>query len=240
MLIAEDMLPKVLSGGQALQDWEASSSLGYYETVLRRDAAIPSEPDAVFVLLEGWACGYKILRDGERQICSIHVAGDGPDFRKLFLPAAELEFRTLTPCRTGIISAAGLRELCRQSDTVANAVVKHIAVSAAISEEWIANIGRRRAINRVAHLICELACRLDAARGASQSRYAIPLTQADLGDATGLSTVHVNRVLQELRARGLVEFAAGQLVIPDRRQLAQLAGFDPRYLHLALPHVNFA
>ena len=115
---------------------------------------------------------------------------------------------------------------------ISRALLREVSISAGIAEEWVANIGRRRAIMRVAHLLCELACRLDAAHGKPQKAYIIPLTQADLADATGLSTVHVNRVLQELRGRRLVEFNGGHLSIPDWGRLVEIAGFDQKYLHL--------
>lgn len=235
MPTTNDVLLRALSARYSLEPWEQSAlaALSSRELAIRRDAVVPDEGGMLFLVLEGWVCGYKILNSGERQICALHVDGDIPDFRRLVLPPAGLEYRSLTVCRIGLISAAAMRELCRKSPGVAHGVMRNLTVISTIAEEWIVNIGRRRAINRVAHLICELAVRLEAIKGSIQARYVIPLTQTDIGDATGLSAVHVNRVLQELRTKRLLEFRGGQFFILDRQRLIDLAGFDPEYLDRA-------
>ena len=235
MLITNAVLLNIFSKAGRLdaRDAAAIADLPSREILIKRDMDVSPDGETVFVLLEGWVCGYKLLGDGERQICSIHIAGDVPDLRRLLLMSSDLEYRTLSHCRIGLVPAQLLRDFFGRSAAIPRAVLREVSISAGIAEEWVANIGGRRAISRVAHLLCELVCRLDAARGAAQSTYAIPLTQTDLGDATGLSTVHVNRVLQQLRGRRLLELNGGQLSILDRQRLAEVAGFNHKYLHIA-------
>jgi CRP-like cAMP-binding protein len=229
-----DILSNLFSRVGVLDDKDAAAiaRLPSREIVLKRDSDVSMDGDWVFVLLDGWVCGYKLLSAGGRQICSIHIHGDAPHLGRLLPLDADLDYRTLSDCRLGLVPAQPLRDLFHRSVVISRAVLREISISACIAEEWIANIGRRRAIMRVAHLLCELACRLDAAHGKPQKAYIIPLTQADLADATGLSTVHVNRVLQELRGRRLVEFNGGHLSIPDWGRLVEVAAFDQKYLHL--------
>lgn len=234
MPITNDVISNIFSRAGELEDKEAAAIAGLpaREMSLKRDSDVSRDGDAVFVLLEGWVCGYKLLGDGQRQICSIHIPGDMPDLRRLLFPVGDLEYRALSSCRLGLVPAQPLRDLFRRSPAIARAILREMSIIATIAEEWVANVGRRRAIARIAHLLCELIYRIDAARGSAQSSYLVPLTQTDLGDATGLSTVHVNRVLQELRGKRVLEFTGGQLSIPDRRLLAEIAGFDRKYLHL--------
>lgn len=226
-----DVLLRVLSAGSMLdaRERDAIAAMSSREAVLQRGDPLPLA-DAIFVTLEGWVCGRKVLNDGEQQICALHMEGDTPDFRRLFCSRASLEYQALTPCRIGLASIAALRYLYNGFPGVANGVCRCTAIAANISDEWIANIGRRRAINRVAHLLCELIYRVDNINGAVQKDYTIPLTQIELGEATGLSTVYVNRVLQELRRQHVLAFHGGNLVIFDRQRLADMAGFDPTYL----------
>jgi len=228
------MISKIISRTGQLDDRDGAAITGLpcRELSLKRDSEVSRDGDTVFVLLEGWVCGYKLLGDGQRQICSIHIAGDMPDLRRLLFPAGDLEYRALSTCRLGLVPAQSLRDLFHRSPVIARAVLREVTITAGIAEEWVVNVGRRRAIERIAHLLCELISRIDAVRGIAQPAYHVPLTQSDLGDATGLSTVHVNRVLQELRSNRLLEFTGGQLSIPDRRLLVEIAGFDRKYLHL--------
>jgi CRP-like cAMP-binding protein len=207
----------------------ALSSLPCHELQLPRGAELPVDSNAIFIPLEGWLCGCKFLGDGNRQICSIHIPGDVLDFHSLLWPGSILKYFALTPCQLGLVPKADLLAACKESPALALAIFRESAKNAAILLEWIANIGSQRAIKKVAHLICELAFRLDAA-GNARTAYQIPLTQVDLGDATGMSAVHVNRVLQELRNATLLELAGQRIMIPDRQRLAEFAGFDPKYL----------
>ena len=207
--------------------------LAVRELSLRRDQAVPEQEENIFLLLEGWACGQKMLPEGERQICSIHLPGDIPNLLDLAIPRRDIEYRAIGPCRVLLTPVSAMRGICRLSAALSAGLWRNAAVHASIAEEWITNIGRRRAIHRIAHLFCELLARMDAQGAGARSSYEFPLTQNDIGDATGLSTVHVNRVLQELRGKNILELGSGSLVVPDRARLAVLAGFNPGYLHMA-------
>jgi CRP-like cAMP-binding protein len=238
MPITNDILLEALSvhGRFHAQDSHALASLACRGVSLPRDAVVRLDDDATFVVVDGWIAGAKIGDSGERQICAIHIEGDLVDVRRLFVPTHELEYRALSAARVAHVSSSALRDLCRTSFAITCATLRSIAVAAAVSEEWVVNIGRRRALHRVAHLICELISRIEYAAGGAEPRYAFPLTQVDLGDATGISAVHVNRVLQELRGRQFLEFRGGQLTVLDREGLATLAEFDPGYLYQGAPN----
>jgi len=201
-----------------------------------RDQPVTVDAETIFLVLEGWVCGYQIVGDGRRQINSFHVPGDIPNLSRLILPADRSQYIALNHCRLGLFPASSLREFGQKSRTISEAILAWIAQEAKIAQEWVTNLGGRKSVPRAAHLLCELSARIDAAAtGHEAATYTIPLTQTDLGDALGLSTVHTNRVLQELRGLRLIEFANGHLTIPDRKRLASLAAFDPGYLYLQRP-----
>jgi CRP-like cAMP-binding protein len=227
------VLVNLLSSPTGLGATEAAalSALPSHELQLPRGAELPADSNAIFVLLEGWLCGCKFLGDGNRQICSIHIPGDVLDFHCLLSSVPILEYHALTPCQLGLVPKDDLLAACKQSPVLSMALFGESARNGAILLEWIANIGSQRAIKKVAHLICELVFRLDAA-GNAGTAYEIPLTQADFGDATGISGVHVNRVLRELQNANLLDLAPGRVTILDRQRLAEFAGFDPKYLQL--------
>jgi CRP-like cAMP-binding protein len=140
---------------------------------------------------------------------------------------------TLTNCTVAQIPREALLEMTEKHPRIVRALWWTTIVDEAIVREWVANVGRRTASQRIAHLFCELLTRLKAVGLAEDDPFEFPLTQAELADATGLSTVHVNRTLQELRASGLITLKGRLLAIHDAERLKALAGFDPIYLHLA-------
>lgn len=189
-------------------------------------------PNQSFLLLDGFVCRAKATNVGRRQILSFHVAGDIPDLQSLHLHVLDHDVASLGPCSVAHVAHVHLRELVTERPQVANALWRDTLIEAAIFREWILNVGRRPAEQRMAHLFCEIVDRLDAVGLGRDGVYELPLTQIDLADALGLSAVHVNRVLQEIRGRGLIEFQRSTLVVKDAGGLRQLGEYDPLYLHV--------
>lgn len=184
------------------------------------------------LLLEGLMCRYKDLPGGERQITELHVAGDFLDLHSFSLKQLDHNVMTLTPCRVVLVPHTKLTEITEQQPHLARVYWFLTALDAAIHREWELSLGRRTAIQRIAHLICELHVRLGLIGEADDSGFALPLTQADLSDCTGLTPVHVNRTLRELRERGLMDFRARRVKLHDLNGLKALAEFDDAYLYL--------
>jgi CRP-like cAMP-binding protein len=189
-------------------------------------------PDQCAVLLSGYAYRHKSTAGGARQIVSIHVPGDALDFQNLYLDEADHNVQTLTRVEAAIIPRTAIRELMLARPTVAQAIVVSILVEASIFREWVLNVGRRTARERVAHLLCEFAVRLDAQGLVGSHGYALPMSQEQIGDATGLTAVHVNRMLKILQAEGLVERDKRAVTFPNLDGLREVADFNERYLHL--------
>ena len=183
------------------------------------------------LLLEGLVCRQADLPDGRRQILAIHVPGDFVDLHSFVLKSLDHDVTALTPARMGVAPHAALRTAAASEPHLARMLWFATAVDAAIHREWISSLGRSAAA-RVAHLLCELRCRLSVVGLADQTGCALPVTQIDIADATSLTPVHVNRTLRQLRETGIVEFRAGRLEIGDLPALERFAGFDPAYLYL--------
>jgi CRP-like cAMP-binding protein len=188
-------------------------------------------PSRSFAILEGYTATYKMTGDGKRQIQSFHVPGDIPDLQSLLLKVLDNSIITLTPCRVGFIQHEPLRELCRKQPRITEAFWRQTLIDAAVFREWMTNIGRREAYSRMAHLLCEWLVRLKAVGLIQDHTCDLPMTQAELADAMGVSTVHVNRVLQDLRADGLILLKGNRLEVLDWEQLKHVGDFDPTYLH---------
>ncbi|MBZ9673193.1 Crp/Fnr family transcriptional regulator [Mesorhizobium sp. B2-1-8] len=188
-----------------------------------------------FVVLDGLVGSTKYTGDGKRQITSFFVAGDIPDLHGLHLSVMDCNFSTLTPARMGFMRHDVLRNLCDQHPRIATAFWRSTLIDAAIYREWVTNVGRREAYPRMAHILCELIFRLRSV-GRIQDHVAdIPITQAALGDALGLSTVHVNRTLQELRREGLIATTGSRVHATDWPGLTHAGDFDTTYLHQKNP-----
>lgn len=194
-----------------------------------RDGDRPSE---CCLILDGFACRYKLTRSGRRQIFSFHVAGDIPDLQSLHLGTMDHSLGTLTPSRVALIPHETMRDLAARFPRLAAAWWRDTLIEAATFREWMMGLGRREAYGRMAHLLCELFVRLQAVGLADGHSYALPVTQAELGDALGLSTVHVNRTLQELRRDGLIVTRGAKVAVLDWEGLKAAGEFDPAYLRL--------
>jgi len=188
--------------------------------------------DSVRLFLSGWAYRYKGLEDGRRQILSFILPGDTCDAYVYLLSAMDHSIAALTPVTYTELDATAFERLMLADKSVAEAFHCEMLASRAVQREWAINLGRRDALERVAHVICELFERLHAVGLVDGNSFAFPVTQTDLADATGLSTVHLNRTLQELRAAGLITLRERSLTILDLQSLRNTAMFNPNYLHL--------
>jgi CRP-like cAMP-binding protein len=184
------------------------------------------------LLLEGVVFRYQITPDGKRQIMSFHIPGDIFDAQNFLLESMDHSVGALTACKVAVIPHERLRALTEEHPRLARAVWKDTLVDAAVFREWIVNVGRRNAYQRIAHLVCELYARMEIVGLAKDGRMAWPFTQTEIGDATGLSVVHVNRTMQELRHDKLISLGSPSLTIHDWEALQGAGQFDPRYLHL--------
>jgi len=189
------------------------------------------EPDPVFVILEGWACGYKMLPDGGRQIMSFMLPGDFCDIHIAVLEAIDHNIMTLTKARVASLPRAQMETLVRARPALTQAFWWSQLVDQSILRAWIVSMGRRKSLERVAHLICELYIRMRNIGLTDNHECDIPLTQLVLADALGLTPVHINRVLKVLKTAKVMELKRGSLKIIDSAKLAEIAGFDGNYLH---------
>ncbi|MDN3572966.1 Crp/Fnr family transcriptional regulator [Methylobacterium longum] len=198
----------------------------------RTDLVQEGDPPAgVFLILEGFACRYKLRANGARQIMAYLVPGDAGDFDVALLDAMDHSISTLSDCTVVRIAPETIRDLLARP-AVAAALRKSTLVDEATLREWLLNVGRRTAVERLAHLFCELHLRLSAVGRTDEYRFKLPLTQPDLADTTGMTSVHLNRSLMELRRQGLIELQQRHLTILDLPRLRELAEFKAGYLHL--------
>lgn len=189
-------------------------------------------PDRVRVILSGWLTRYKTLEDGRRQIVSLLLPGDTCDAQVYLLRRMDHSIGTLTPVVYAEIEPARFEDLLAADRSLADAFRIETLVTTAIEREWVLNLGRRVALERIAHLLCEIFERLRTVGLLDGKSCVFPITQMDLADATGLSVVHVNRTIQELRASDLIVLRERTLTINDLDALKSLAMFLPNYLHL--------
>lgn len=188
-------------------------------------------PERCAVVLSGFAFRHKVTGDGERQILSINIPGDALDFQNLFLKESDHNVQMLTRSEVAEIPLSAIEELVLSQPSVARAILIDSLVEASTFREWTLNIGQRDSRSRIAHLLCEFAYRLSRLGLEPSGDYELPMTQEQLADATGLTAVHVNRVLKGLEAEGLINRNRRTLSFPDWRRLREVADFNPRYLH---------
>jgi CRP-like cAMP-binding protein len=188
--------------------------------------------DESILLIEGLACRFKDLSDGQRQIMELHVSGDFVDLHSFLLKRLEHNVGALTNVRLAAAPHDRLRRITEGYPHLARMLWFSTLLDSAIHRERILSVGRRSALGRIAHLLCELYMRLEIVGLASHHSFPLALTQADLGDATGLTAVHVNRMLKKLRDDGLVTYRGGEVAIQDWERLQRVAEFTPSYLFL--------
>ena len=187
-------------------------------------------PTHVLLLLEGWACRYKLMPSGQRQIVAFLVPGDMCDAHVLLLPQMDYSVGALGPGRVALIGPEILADTVGSSAPIARALALATLVDAATLREWLANICQRGPYERVAHLFCEMWVRMGIVGLVSDGGFALPLTQSEIADPVGVTPVTVNRVLQRLRQARLITLRDGRLEILDLEGFMSLSGFDPSYL----------
>lgn len=192
------------------------------------------ETGPVFVVLTGWACRYKILPNGTRQIMAFLMPGDTCDLHIKLLEEMDHSIQAVTDAQVATISGAEMRAMMHEHPNIARAMYTSQLVDEGIMRAWIVSMGRRSSTERVAHLICELYLRARNIGLTGNGEFALPLSQLVLADALGMTAVHINRILKELRLAGAMSLKRGSVTIIDPVTLVQIAGFDENYLHRRL------
>ncbi len=189
-------------------------------------------PSVVALVVEGFVCRYVLVPSGKRQIMSFHIPGDIPDLHSLFIDVMDHSLAALVPTKMALIPHDVMCRLIDGNPRIAHRLWRETLIDAAIFRKWIVGIGRRSAYARIAHMFCEFVTRMKAVGLADGDTCKLPFTQAMIGDALGLSTVHVNRTLQELRSKNLIKLSGGSLTVRDWQGLQQAGEFDPAYLQV--------
>jgi len=186
------------------QETAAIRELPVREADIRADQDIVREgdsPSRMFFIAEGITCTYKIVKESKRQIVGFHLPGDAPDLQSVHLKKLDIGITTMTPCKIGFVPHHAILDVCERFPRVTTAFWRHTLIDAAIFREWVANLGQRSAPTRIAHLLCEFFERCKAVGLVRNDTIDFPITQAEIGDAMGMSGVHVNRSLKELRSK---------------------------------------
>ncbi len=185
---------------------------------------------SAFILSDGWACSYKILPDGERQIVDFQIPGDFLGLRSILFRTSDHTIEAVTRIEASEVLASDIFDAFNHAPRLAAAVLWAASRDEAMVVEHLVNLGRRSADMRMAHFLLELASRLHLVGVGDRTGFVCPLTQYHLADALGLTAVHVNRVLRQLREQGLATFQKGRVTFHDFNALVALAGFDTGYL----------
>jgi CRP-like cAMP-binding protein len=202
-------------------------------THLVRDGDVPEQ---CCVLLSGFAYRHKITGEGGRQVIALHMEGDFVDLQNSMLEIADHNVQTLTEAEVAFIPRDAVRELALSRPAIGMALWIDTLVDGSIFREWVVNVGRRDSRARVAHILCEFSLRLEAAGLAQNHCYELPMTQEQLADAVGLTSVHVNRVLRQLAEAGLISRKKRSIVILDWQRMRDVGDFSDRYLHNDAAH----
>jgi CRP-like cAMP-binding protein len=195
--------------------------------------------DYCSLVVDGLVAGFRQRKSGARQIIQLSIPGDMTDLSLLMSPSSGWGMSALTRTTVLRIAHADLRRLIMIHPGIVEAFWRDCVVDASLLAEWVVNVGRRDATARVAHLLCEMALRYEQARQGSRRSFTLPATQPDLADATGLTSVHLNRTLAVLRDRAIVSKQAGQVTVHDWGELVATADFNPAYMMLDGPAVPF-
>jgi CRP-like cAMP-binding protein len=191
-----------------------------------------SRPSESSLVVEGLACRYKSEAGYKRQITAFHVPGDFVDLHGFILKRVDHSVAALTPCKIAFVSHETLHSIVESHPRLGRLLWLCTLVEGAAHREWVASMGYLPASARMAHLLCELYVRLKTVGQTEGASFRLPLTQAKIGEALGLSYVHVNRVLQQLRAEELIIWQHETVTIPDWKRLCHVGCFDPSYLYL--------
>ena len=199
---------------------------------VRRDIIRDGDrPDRVHLILKGWACRYKILKNGKRQITALLLPGDFCDLHVGMLDQMDHSIASLSATTFAYVDRAQFDELTRTRPAILRALWWAALVDEGVLRSWIVSLGVRSARERVAHLICELRERMRNIDAVRDGQFNMPLTQPDLAEALGLTPIHINRVVRQLLADNILEIHRGEVKVLDQEALVQIADFDPSYLH---------
>lgn len=218
------------------EDVAALQALPIRERHVKAGTVIASEGQIISeccLLLSGFAFRHKVARDGQRQIVSFHYPGDILDIQHVLFDQADHNVQVMTDADVAFIPLSAMRELISDRPNVGTALWRDCLVDASIFREWVLNVGRRSADGRIAHMLCEFITRCEVAGLGDATDIILPMTQEHIADATGLTAVHVNRVMRQLREIGLVQGTGRSVGIGDWQALQQFADFRSDYLHLA-------
>ncbi|WP_233503430.1 Crp/Fnr family transcriptional regulator [Sphingomonas psychrotolerans] len=192
------------------------------------------KPGPVFVVLDGWAFRYKILPSGSRQIMAFLMPGDACDLHAGMLAEMDHSIQTVVPSRVVAIARGEMDRMMQDYNAIARAMYIAQLADEGTLRAWIVSMGRRSSTERAAHLMCELYIRAQNIGLVEGTEFELPLSQIVLADALGMTPVHTNRVLKQLRLAGAMVLRRGSLTIMDPVKLIQIAGFDENYLHRRL------
>lgn len=215
-------------------DIEAIRDLPVVVRRLEGGASIVREgdrPGNSCLIIEGFCVRAKSTSSGQRQILSIHIPGEMPDLQSLHLHVMDHDLVTLVPSTLGFVHHAALRSMTRARPAVAELLWRDTLIDASVFREWIVNVGQRPAPERLAHMIVELRERLRVIGRVANNTFEMPMTQEQLGEALGVTAVHANRIIKQLRDDGVLDFHRGTVTVTDEARLQELADFDRRYLH---------
>ena len=190
------------------------------------------KPTHACLLRSGFVYRHKIVADGARQICAIHMTGDIVDLQNSLLGTADHNVQALTRAEVASIPREAIRDIAFARPAVGMALWFETLVDGSIFREWIANVGRRNARTRLAHLLCEFSLRLEAAGVGKHDDYTLPMSQEQLADCTGLTAVHINRTLRGLELDGVISRTSRSVTVDDWKRLAEEGDFSSAYLHL--------
>jgi len=190
------------------------------------------KPTHSCLLQSGFVFRHKIVADGARQICAIHMSGDMVDLQNSLLGTADHNVQALTLAEVALVPREAVKAIAFERPAIGMSMWLDTLVDGSIFREWIANVGRRNARTRVAHLLCEFALRLEAAGLGKHTSYTLPMTQEQLADCTGLTSVHVNRTLRGLDADGVISRTSRSVTVDDWKRLAAEGDFTSGCLHL--------
>lgn len=234
-LILESPLTRKLSAFVALSEVDLETLARFYRRRRRflagHEMIHEGEKNAsAFILADGWACSYKILPGGDRQIVDFQIPGDFLGLRSILFRTSDHSIEAITRIEASEVLELDILDAFSHAPRLATAVLWAASRDEAMVVEHLVNLGRRSAEERVAHLLLELGARLNLVGMGDKTGFDCPLTQYHLADALGLSAVHVNRVLRHLREEGLVTFQKGRVGFDNFDRLRDLARFDTAYL----------
>ncbi|MER0238921.1 Crp/Fnr family transcriptional regulator [Fulvimarina sp. MAC8] len=189
-------------------------------------------PKNVHLMMSGFACRYKLLPDGHRQIMAYLIPGDFCDLHIAILGQMDHSIATLGPSTVAYIPYETVLDLTENYPSITRALWWATLVDEAILREWIVGLGARPADRRVAHLLCELMVRLQSVGLVEDNSFHLPITQSEIGETLGVTIVHANRVLMQLTEMGFITRKRNQMTVCNPKALMEFAEFKDDYLHL--------